>query len=202
MGSFPHSCDTYSDCILLCPQRARPMLGKSPGSSRGGGVSRQEQRCHTPARQPFRLPHGLQGMGCQPHEVPGPLHGLLYCCALPRRQGGRWGSKTTSGGDGRDMAPGSRCLQDRHRSLQPWSPDPSAGSSPGEAPLWDHGGGAEDALCGLRGEPPGPPIRAGAGQGIHSPLQFGNVSPAHLQAPFLSSCPAGATGDVTIRGLL
>lgn len=36
MGSFPHSCDTYSDRILLCPQRARPMLGKSPGSSRGG----------------------------------------------------------------------------------------------------------------------------------------------------------------------
>lgn len=48
MGSFPHSCDTYSDCILLCPQRARPMLGKSPGSSRGGGgVKTRTKMPHT-----------------------------------------------------------------------------------------------------------------------------------------------------------
>ena len=203
MGSFPHSCNTYSDCTLLCPQRACPMLGRSSGSSLGG--SRQEQRCHTPAHQPFRLPHGLQQDGlpaprgtwaspwapvlrCTSREARRPL-GFQNHVRRGRRR--RWGCGTWKQVLARQtplpstMVPGSLG----------WEP-PGGGSSVG--PL----GEEQRMLCVVWGEPPGAPSRAGAGQDIHSPLQFGNVSPVHLQAPFLSSCPAGATGDVTVRGLL
>lgn len=200
MGSFPHSCDTYSDRILLCPQRARPMLGKSPGSSRGG-QDKNKDATHPPdSRSVFPMVCrewaasrtrylGLSMGSCIAVHFPGGKEAAGVPKPRPAGMAGTW--HLEAGACKTDTAPFNR---------SPWIP--RLGAARGRL-LCGIIGEEQRMLCVVcGGEPPGPPIRAGAGQGIHSPLQFGNVSPAHLQAPFLSSCPAGATGDVTIRGVL